>query len=218
MPITDLFDRAEGYGHDQGVQDTKDDGDWDTLPTLPDAEERLESTSDRLFRSVDAKHAYEGPDDYDADPFLGDTPFDEHRRYVHAEWDEGGHALVMNEDGTRPELTYVGDNPRLDEESTEAAVYNRPVLGYDHDPDGGVQAQGDGLMDAAEHVGYRDADGNFVVELDDPNNFDETADPKPARADLYDTDAAAPQPPPDDELTTEQDLVDDYGANLDPPA
>lgn len=210
MPITDLFDRAEGYGHDQGTQATKDDGDWDTVPDLPDAEDRLESTDDRLFRSVDTKHAFEGPDDYDADPFLGDTPFEEHRRYVTVEWDEGGHALVQNEDGTRPELTYHGDNPRLDVESTEAAVYNRPVLGYDHDPDGGDQAKGDGLMDAEEHVGYRAADGDFDVELTDPNNFDETAAAKPAVTALAPDAQYANQP--DNDYATEDDL----DANLDP--
>lgn len=30
MPNSDLFDRAEGYGHTAGTQDSKDDTDWST--------------------------------------------------------------------------------------------------------------------------------------------------------------------------------------------
>lgn len=206
MPNTDLFDRAEGYGHTAGTQASKDDGNWSALPSVP--EDNKESTNDRLFRAVDAKHADAGPGDYDADSFIGDTPFDEYRRHASPEWDEGGHALVM--DGPRPAITYEGTNPRLDVQSTEAAVFNRPVNGWDHDDEFGDQAKGDGLMNAEEHAGYRKADGTFANELDDPNDSDEVSAAKPAIATL--APAAQYSNQPDDVLEDEDDL----GANLDP--
>jgi hypothetical protein len=201
MPNTDLFDRAEGYGHTAGTQATKDDADWDTLPTV--LADREESLNDRLERSVDAKHAGPAPDDYDMGQFIGDDP-DEYRRSVGPEWDESGHALVQ--EGPRPALTYVGENQRLDVQSTEAAVYNRPVNAWDIDDANGDQAKGDGLMDAEEHAGYREHDTDFDVELSDPNDSTEESDPKPAITALAPT-LAGGQP---------SDVFDINDANLDP--
>lgn len=35
MPISDLYDRAEGYGHTDGTLDAKDDTNWTVQPTVP---------------------------------------------------------------------------------------------------------------------------------------------------------------------------------------
>ena len=55
MPNSDLFDRAEGYGHTAGTQDSKDNSDWTTpVAVLAD---RSETRDDRIARLVDVTNA-----------------------------------------------------------------------------------------------------------------------------------------------------------------
>lgn len=55
MPNTDLFDRAEGYGHTAGTQASKDDADWTTPVAVLAAQSEARDT--RIARLVDTTNA-----------------------------------------------------------------------------------------------------------------------------------------------------------------
>ena len=195
MPNSDIFDRAEGYGHKDGTSTAKDTGDWRTFPEVPENDVHFESTHDRLQRSVDTKHTWEGPEDYEGTEFE-DANLTRFRRYVTAEWDEdedGNPTGALKTEGRFTSKVYTGDNKPMDIESTEASAYKRPVNAWENN----VNGEGEGIdLRLTEHSGYRDADGGFVKETSDPNKVSTRSTLRPPkREQLYHADEAAPQPP-----------------------
>lgn len=119
MPMSDLNDRAEGWGHTAGDGDLLDDDDWETMAEDPDFND--DTTNERLGNSVDTTDAdsreYGGPEQ------SGDL-FDRTEGYGQSNGDPGDDVSI-DFDSNSSALNYTGSNTPLDDSSTEADATNR---------------------------------------------------------------------------------------------
>lgn len=126
MPITDLYDRKEGYGHTAGSSTLKDDGSTASItpPSFND-----DTTSERLALSVATPNAtsrkYGVPDQ-------ASDLFDRESGYGHTAGDPDD-SMSADTDANSNALAFTGSNSALTTSSTDASASYRTAAAPDAD-------------------------------------------------------------------------------------